>query len=85
MVRVVNPIQFKLIRDFVMYLERGNSQSGYMITNKGNFSSSCFNHNVVPKPGENTILNIKFCLERISDKDLNYEIERFLVNKEEVI
>ena len=56
-----------------------------MITNKGNFSSSCFNHNVVPKAGENTILNIKFCLERISDKDLNYEIERFSVNKEEVI
>ena len=31
MARVVNPIQFKLIRNFVMYLERGNSQSGYMI------------------------------------------------------
>ena len=68
-----------------MYLKRGYSQSGYMIANKGNFSSSCFNHNVAPKPGEDTILNIKFCLERISDKDLNYEIERFLVNKKEVI
>ena len=85
MARFVNPIHYALIKEFILYLERGNSQCGYIVTNKGNFSASCFNHNVVPKQGEQTIIDIKFCLERISDKDLNYEIERFLVNKEEVI
>jgi len=68
-----NEIQFKLIRDFVMYLERGNSQCGYIVTNKGNFSASCFNHNVVPKQGEQTIMDIKFCfclIENLSFCDL---------------
>ena len=46
--------------DFILYLERGNSQCGYIVTNKGNFSASCYNHNVAPKKGEQTIMDIKF-------------------------
>ena len=68
-----------------MYLERGNSQCGYIVTNKGNFSASCFNHNVAPKQGEQKIMDIKFCLERITEQNLDIEIEHFLRLKEDPI
>ena len=48
------------------------------MTNKGSLSATCFKHNLVPEPGEKTIMDIKFCLERISDSDLHTEIEHFL-------
>ena len=85
MARFVNPIHYALIKEFILYLERGNSQCGYIVTNKGNFSASCFNHNVAPKQGEQTIMDIKFCLERISEQDLDTEIKLFLRRKEDPI
>ena len=85
MARFVNPIYYSLIKEFILYLERGNSQCGYIVTNKGNFSASCFNHNVAPKQGEQTIMDIKFCLERISEQDLDTEIKLFLRRKEDPI
>ncbi len=77
MARFVNPLHFPLIIEF-FFLEHGNSQCGYILTNKGNFSMSCFNHNLVPKRGEQTIIDIKFCLERISEQNLDTEIKIFL-------
>ena len=85
MARLVNPVHFSLIKEFILYLERGHSQYGNIVTNKGNFSASCFNHNVVPKQGEQTIMDIKFCLERISEQDLDTEIKLFLRRKEDPI
>ena len=78
MARQVNPIQFEILKSFISFIENGKNQCGYILINKGNFSTSCINHNVVPKRGEQTILNIKFCLERISDRDLQVVIEHFL-------
>ena len=46
---------------------------------------SCINHNVVPKRGEQTILNIKFCIERTSDRELQVIIEHFLRKTEDEI
>ena len=57
MARRINPNHFEILNFFISFMERGNSQFGYILTNKGNFSMSCFNHNVVPKQGEQTILN----------------------------
>ena len=85
MARSVNPKHFRMIKEFILFLERHNSQLGYVITNKGSFSSSCINQDVVPRPGEQTILDIKFCLERISDSDLDTEIEHFLRKTEDEI
>jgi len=39
---------------------------------------SCFNHNLVPKRGEQTIIDIKFCIGRTSDRELQVIIEHFL-------
>jgi len=55
------------------------------VTNKGSFSATCFNHNLVPEPGEKTIMDIKFCLERITEQNLDIEIEHFLRLKEDPI
>ena len=85
MARQVNPIQFEILKSFISFIENGNSQYGYILINKGNFSISCFNHNVVPKRGEQTILNIKFCLERTSDRELQVIIEHFLRKTEDEI
>ena len=46
---------------------------------------SCFNHNLVPKRGEQTIIDIKICLERISEQNLDTEIKIFLRRKEDPI
>ena len=81
----INPIHFKLIKEFIIHLDRDNSHCGYIVTNKGSFSANCFNHNLVPKPGEKTIMDIKFCLERISEEYLDIEIEHFLRLKEDPI
>ena len=85
MARFVNPVHYALIKEFILYLERDNSQCGYIMTNKGNFSASCFNHNVAPKQGEQTIMDIKFCLDRISEQDLDTEIKLLLRRKEDPI
>ena len=81
----INPIHFKLIKEFIIHLDRENSHYGYIVTNKGSFSANCFNHNLVPKPGGKTIMDIKFCLERISEQDLDTEIKLFLRRKEDPI
>jgi len=59
-------------------MERRNRQFGYILTNQGNFRMSCFNHNSVQQQGGETILDINFCMERITDRDLDVEIEHFL-------
>ena len=78
MARQVNPIQFEILKSFISFIENGKNQCGYILINKGNFSTSCINHNVVPKRGEQTIFNIKFCIERTSDRELQVLIEHFL-------
>ena len=55
MARQVNPIQFEILKSFISFIENENSQCSYILTNKGNFSMSCFNHNVVPKRGEQNL------------------------------
>ena len=81
----VNPIQFEILKSFISFIENGKNQCGYILINKGNFCTSCINHNVVPKRGEQTILNIKFCIERTSDRELQVIIEHFLRKTEDEI
>ena len=85
MARQVNPIQFEILKSFISFIENGKNQCGYILINKGNFSTSCINHNVVPKRGEQTIFNIKFCIERTSDRELQVLIEHFLRKTEDEI
>ena len=85
MARQVNPIQFEILKSFISFIENGKSQCGYILINKGNFCTSCINHNVVPKRGEQTIFNIKFCIERTSDRELQVIIEHFLRKTEDEI
>ena len=85
MSKLINPKHFKLIKEFIIHLDRKNSHCGYIVINKGSFSATCFNHNLVPEPGEKTIMDIKFCLERISEQDLDIEIKLFLRRKEDPI
>ena len=85
MARQINPIQFEILKSFISFIENGNSQCGYILINKGNFCISCINHNEVPKRGKQTTLNIKFCIERPSDRELQVIIEHFLRKTEDEI
>ena len=85
MSKLINPKHFNLFKEFIIHLDRKNSHCGYIVTNKGSFSATCFNHNLVPEPGEKTIMDIKFCLERITEQNLAIEIEHFLRLKEDPI
>ena len=73
-----NPKQYQLIKEFVDYIENEGKSSGYMLMNKGNFKSKSMFFREIPKRGDKTTINLRFQQERISEDDLDLQIERFL-------
>ena len=73
-----NPKQYQLIKEFVDYIENEGKSSGYLLMNKGNFKSNSMFFREIPKRGDKTTINLRFQQERISDDDLDLQIERFL-------
>ena len=79
------PKESKLLKEFVEYMEQEGSQSGYMLVNKGNMKNNSMYFNEAPKKGDKTTINIRFTQERITDRDLDVQIEHFLRSREDSI
>ena len=48
----MNPKDKKLILDFLNYIEQPDSQTGYILMDKGNWRSSSMFFNEIPYPGD---------------------------------
>ena len=85
---MTNPISSKnkkLLMDFIEYIEQEGNQSGYLLVNKGNYKNNSIYFNEAPKRGDKTIVNIRFTQERISEQDLEVQVEQFLRSVEDSI
>ena len=78
----MNPKQYKLIKDFLTYIEKEDSGSGYILVDKGNWDNNSMFYKQVPPKGEKTRVRIHFEINRPNDDDIDVEIERFLRSNE---
>ena len=81
----INTINKKLLMDFIDYIEQEGNQSGYLLVNKGNYKNNSMYFNETPKRGDKTLINLRFTQERISNQDLEIQVEQFLRSKEDSI
>ena len=51
--------------------------------NKGNYKSNSMFFREIPKRGDKTTINLRFTQERISDDELDLQIERFFRTRNE--
>ncbi len=85
---MANPISSKnkkLLMDFIEYIEQEGNQSGYLLVNKGNYKNNSMYFNEAPKRGDKTLINLRFTQERISNQDLEVQVEQFLRSVEDKI
>ena len=65
--------------------EQEGNQSGYLLVNKGNYKNNSMYFNETPKRGEKTHINLRFTQERISNQNLEVQVEHFLRSEEDSI
>ena len=85
---MTNPISSKnkkLLMDFIEYIEQEGNQSGHLLVNKGNYKNNSMYFNETPKRGDKTLINLSFTQERISNQDLEIQVEQFLRSEEDSI
>jgi len=78
-----NPKYFKLIKDFLDYLERPNEASGYILVDKGNWDNNSMFFRQIPPKGEKTRVKIHFEIRRPKQDELENQIELYLKSREE--
>lgn len=81
----INTINKKLLMDFIDYNAQDGKQSGYLLVNKGNYKSNSTYFNETPKKGEETLIKLRFTQERISDRNLETQVEQYLRSVEDKI
>tara|TARA_Y100000996_G_C22198879_1_gene510381 strand:+ start:223 stop:459 length:237 start_codon:yes stop_codon:yes gene_type:complete len=74
----MNPKDKKLILDFLNYIEQPDSQTGYILMDKGNWRSSSMFFNEIPKPGDKTKVRISLTMERPTLEKVDDMVDLFL-------